>query len=291
MVSRSGDETSRKVSKCLEGFWDLSACSKLLFLLSPFVIALYLAIDGDIRAHLTYVPKFGDQEIYSADGRKIIRIAYFGDSLIGFSDRDYGFVQKEVDYLGKKWPGFAFDAISTGVSGDKAHTLLARVYKDVITHHPDCIILYFDSDASDIKREIVLSTDYEITYKDNLRKLLVILLTQAPRCVALAGPTTFGEWPRGSGLNPRDDIYDAYADINKQVVAEFGGNVTLFPTRDIFFEEAKRRGCYFVGRGCLTWDGEHHNGPGVSVISSIFTNWLVAKLAERIGPPQEPQTL
>jgi hypothetical protein len=236
---------------------------------------LAFAIGGGIHPHMQYQTKFADNAVFDKSGRRIYRISYFGDSLIDFSDRDFGFVTTEINVLQGLFPNVACDAYSSGVSGDKVANLLERVQRDVIIHNPRCIIVYFDSDASGPSD--ALDGAVRQRYESNLRLLLGILTRQAPDCVALAGPSLHGEFPCGSGLNRRDDIYDAYRDINARVALQFN-NFTFFDTRDIFCRKLREVG-WMAYQGCFTYDGEHHNGAGCNVISSLFLDYLVQKFS------------
>jgi len=246
--------------------------------ISPLLASFYFLIFGDLRAHLNYHTKYPDSMVYDPDGRKIYRTIYFGDSLIDFSDRDFGFIGKEQAYLSGLFPKADFDAYSVGVSGNRVAQLLARMQRDVVAHKPDCVMVYFDSDASDPDPSDALSEATEHHYERNLRQLLTTLVqtVKCPQCVALAGPSLYGEFPCGSGLNKRDDIYDAYAAINARVGAQLAPNVTVFATRDLFCSKLREAG-WGAHSGLFTFDGEHHSAAGVGVVSQLFQDFLAGR--------------
>ena len=249
-----------------------------VFCLTPIIAALVMFLVYSRHGDLEYITKYSDKQIYTQDGRKIYRVVYFGDSLIAFSDRDYGFVTSEINYLGNLWPKVAFDAYSVGIGGNTVQRLLNRVQTDVVAHHPDCVIVYFDSDASD---PTDAGLEYmKIKYEANLRTLLGIL-THTTSCVGLGGPTIYGELPRNSGLNMRDDVYDDYVAINSRVAAHY--NVTYFRTRDAFFDAIPLG--WPSSEGYLTLDGEHHNGAGVAIVSRLFLRFLIEQFTRILGPP------
>jgi len=253
-------------------------CLIFLLCISPIIASLAFAIGGGIHPHMQYQTKFADNAVFDKSGRRIYRISYFGDSLIDFSDRDFGFVTTEINTLQNLFPNVAFDAYSSGISGDKVSNLLERVQRDVIIHNPRCIIVYFDSDASSGRD--AMDDAVRQRYESNLQLLLGILTQQAPDCVALAGPSLHGEFPCGSGLNARDDIYDAYRDINERTALQF--NVKFFNTRDVFCRKLREAG-WMAYQGCFTFDGEHHNGAGCNVVSSLFLDYLVQKFTTILG--------
>lgn len=258
---------------------NVTACVVLLvFGLGPFIASLAILASSKVVVDLSYKTRYGDGLVYSPDGRKIYRTVFFGDSLIDSSDKSTGFIQHIVDALQQRWPSVAFDAVSAGVGGNTVLALLARVYKDVIPHNPDCIVVYFDSDATDLPDAGEPSVIAK--YKANMQKLLDILTRQSGRCVGLGGPTVFGELPRNSGLNPRDHIIDAYVAVNEQVASEF--NITYWHTRDAFFAQIPP--WWSMPSGWLTLDGEHHNPSGVKIIQAFFQTWLVSHFTFLLGP-------
>lgn len=249
----------------LRDVWKKCLC---LFIFSPVFYAIALIIMMPLRfSHLEWQQKWSDDAVFDEMGRRIFRTAFFGDSLIDFTDSDYGIISHIMKKLQIAYPQLAFDAVSVGEGGDQVKRLLARVSNDVLRHNPDCILIYFDSDATD--RIDADKSNVKNLYYDDLSQLLQICTAQAPGCVGLGGPTLFGELPRGS--NTRDAILDEYAKINAQVAAKW--NVTYFHTRDIFF--SKIPSYWMVPTGYLTLDGEHHNADGAKIIRQIFENFLV----------------
>ena len=63
------------------------------------------------------------------------------------------------------------------------------------------------SDASDIEFDLALDDRVLANYSENLRFVLTQLAMNIPY-LAVAGPTIFGEYKRGT--NVRDNIYDRY---------------------------------------------------------------------------------
>jgi hypothetical protein len=269
-----------KASNTLFCSWkNVSGCAVLLiFGLGPLIVALGFLLASRVEVNLRYKMRYGDGMVYSPDGRKIYRTVFFGDSLIDESDKSTGFITKIVNALSLRWPTVAFDAVSAGHGGNTVLSLLKRVYKDVIPHNPDCVIVYFESDATDLPE--AAQPEVISIYKANMRRLLDILTRQSGRCVGLGGPTIFGELPRNSGLNLRDGIMDTYVAANEQVAREF--NVTYWHTRDAFF--AQIPSWWKMPSGWLTLDGEHHNPSGVKIIQDFFQSFLVSRFTCILGP-------
>lgn len=248
--------------------WKKCLC---LLVISPIIISIIILATDGVRNELSWLPKYKDGQVFDETGRRIYRVAFFGDSLIRFSDQTYGLVAHVMTALQRTYPQIALDAISTGEGGNQVADLLARFNRDVLVHKPDCIIIYFDSDATD--RVDADEPGTKNAYFDHISQLLRMCTQQSPGCVALAGPTLFGELPRGSNL--KDAVLDDYVNMNAQAAAAL--NVTYFRTRDLFFHNLPSS--WMLPTGYLTLDGEHHNAEGVGLIQRVFETWLEAKFA------------
>ena len=246
--------------------WNKCLC---LLVISPIIYSLVVFAVHGVKNDLGWHTKYKDGQVFDEAGRRIFRVAFFGDSLIQFSDNDWGLVTHVMTKLQRTYPRLALDAISTGEGGNQVLNLLHRVDHDVLAHKPDCIVIYFDSDATD--RADADEPGTKNRYFDDISQLLRICTRQSPGCVALGGPTLFGELPRGR--NSRDNVLDDYVKINAQASAAL--NVTYFHTRDLFFDNLPSS--WILPSGYLTMDGEHHNADGVALVQHVFETWLVDK--------------
>jgi len=88
--------------------------------------------------------------------------------------------------------------------------------------------------------------------------------------IAVAGPTIFGEKPRGTNL--RDPIYDYYEEMNVNITGEFG--IKYIPTRTTFFDNIPPWWPLQWGilKEYLTQDSEHLNGRGHNIIHRKFVD-------------------
>ena len=73
------------------------------------------------------------------------------------------------------------------------------------------------------------------------------------------------------GQNTRDDILDAYKQININITTQY--NIHYLDTRTLFQSNLPPN--WSESRGYLTVDGEHHNAQGAKLIIDMFTILLM----------------
>jgi len=78
-----------------------------------------------------------------------INIVAFGDSVthgaVGAGEIDYETVywNRLKKKINEKWPYMPVNAINAGIGGITAQASLGRIERDVLSHHPDCVIVCF----------------------------------------------------------------------------------------------------------------------------------------------------
>ena len=215
------------------------------------------------------------------------RVVFVGDSLVNRSDRDHGLLEKVRGALARTHPGVALDLVNAGANGDCIGDIRARLAEDVLALRPAVVVLYWDSDAADVEdagASPVRSEALRVDYERDLAAVLTTLREATPR-VIVCGPTLLGE--RSHGRNPKDDVLDAYSEINRR--ASHAHHATWIDTRRAAFDwlqaNARDRD---RGSGLLTEDGEHLNAAGTELvaaqISAAIGRWLSDRAPTRPPP-------
>ncbi len=197
--------------------------------------------------------------------RPVKRICFIGDSLISYTDRDYQLVHKLTDSLREARPSLHFESIETGVGGDTIANIKERFQRDCLDHSPDSILLYWQTDADGNNSNVA-------QYTNDLHEVLATMSAAVqPGHVMIAGPTLFGELPRGE--NPNDALFETYVDMNARLAGEY--NATYANTRDAFFSILGDGMHWRRSSGGLTKsDRMHHNFYGAAVVEAIFRGLL-----------------
>ena len=210
------------------------------------------------------------------------RVVFVGDSLVNRSDRDHGLLDQVQRALAGSHPGTALDLVNAGVNGDCIADIRARLEDDVLALRPAAVVLYWDSDAADVEDARESPEDaraLRAAYERDLAAVLAALSSTTPH-VIVSGPTLLGERPRG--LNPKDDVLDAYAEINRRVSHAY--HATWIDTRRAAFHWLQANPLDRDREsGQLTEDGEHLNAEGTKLVAaemaSAMGRWLSGRTA------------
>ncbi|MCX6550006.1 MAG: GDSL-type esterase/lipase family protein [Acidobacteria bacterium] len=214
-----------------------------------------------------------------------IRIVFVGDSLVHRSAADHAMLDAVRAGLTERHPSLTFELIDAGVNGNGIADIQARLDEDVLALHPAAVVLYWDSDVSDVDESHMSEAQVatlRAAYKRRLHAVLTTLVASGAH-VIVSGPTLIGELPRGR--NPKDRQLDAYRWMNRAMAASL--KVVYIDTRRAFFARRPRQAPVDADHGLLTEDGEHLNDDGAAVVRDQFVNALDAWL--RTLPGGEPR--
>jgi lysophospholipase L1-like esterase len=225
------------------------------------------------------------------------RVVFVGDSLVNRSDRDHGLLGQVQRALAGSHPGTAIDLVNAGVNGDCIADIRARLGEDVLALRPAAVVLYWDSDAADVeeaKESPARARALRAAYERDLSAVLATLRGAALH-VIVSGPTLLGERPHG--LNPKDAVLDAYAEINRRLSHVY--HATWIDTRRAAFHRLRANPPDRErDSGQLTEDGEHLNAEGTKLVAaevaSAMSSWLSGRTAAPVSlvqppaPPLEP---
>jgi lysophospholipase L1-like esterase len=217
------------------------------------------------------------------DGQAIVRIVFVGDSLVHRAQVQHAFLTRVRQRLERSMPGRTFDVVDAGVNGNRIADIRDRLQSDVLDRHPSAVVLYWDSDVSDVDEAAMSAAEVQATRAAYTRALDEVLgrLASSQAHVIVSGPTLLGERPHGR--NPKDEQADAYRRINRRAAVRFGA--TYVNTRRTFQEGRPPAVDPTVDRGFLTEDGEHLNERGARVAADMFVRSLEAWLHTRGTTP------
>jgi lysophospholipase L1-like esterase len=221
----------------------------------------------------------------TAAGTADTRIVFVGDSLVHRSAQDHGLLRQIREDLVRGHPSRTFEIVEAGVNGDRIADIRGRLQRDVLDLRPHAVVLYWDSDVSDVDehsmaRDEVLKV--RAAYEADLRAVVGRLVASGAH-VLMSGPTLIGERPRRR--NEKDGQLDAYRRINRRVASSL--KIEYLDTRRAFFAMRPAGAPPDVDRGLLTEDGEHLNDRGVEVARSLFVRAIDAWLST--PPGHEPR--
>ena len=209
-------------------------------------------------------------------GHNYTRIVLIGDSMISQPNAEFDYLFRFKAHLAARFPARVFDLVEAGVGLDTIANIGKRLDKDCLAYNPDAVILYWDSDVSEIQR----CNDGAVkrAYSEALLSVLRRVASVTTR-LAVLGPSVLGELRDGHNLAPwhKDTCLNHYCDLNRdavQQVRDEGAVQALYVnTRQRFLkrEQAFASGAgYVFPSGYLTIDGDHHSLKGSNIIMDVM---------------------
>lgn len=111
-----------------------------------FFLTLWIAI-----FIVSYPDVDNNYEYKSLTFTKPFKVILFGDSLMNVGYSYYNLGEK----LQHQFPHVSLTIVNAGVNGDKIADMKDRMYADVVDQLPDAVLIYWDSDVSDLSLEII----------------------------------------------------------------------------------------------------------------------------------------
>ena len=206
-------------------------------------------LGGDALGAGGALPHFHDRMLAKTanykSGGPVLVIA-FGDSVTMGALTSGVFAPEDVYHnrlkkkIEQKFPGPAgstLSIINAGIGGDTAITGLARIDRDVISHHPDLVIVGFG--ANDLNPSPAGAQAYEA----NLRKIIATIREKTQADIILLTPTYMVSRPSGHSAEPGKSMMEHLMQAqNSGLVARFAdivksvGASENVPVADVYAE-------------------------------------------------------
>jgi lysophospholipase L1-like esterase len=209
----------------------------------------------------------------------VTRIVFVGDSLVHRASSDYGMLDTIRDGLTTLFPYGSFEIVDAGNNGDRITDILKRLDVDVLALRPDAVVLYWDSDVSDVDESRITPEERKrvrAAYERDVSTVLQRLVSSGAH-VVMSGPTLIGERPHPR--NAKDRQLDHYRDLNGRLAAAAG--VSYIDTRRAFQAARPIGSPAMADHGLLTEDGEHLNAAGARLAGTLFIRGLDSWLRRR----------
>jgi hypothetical protein len=221
--------------------------------------------------------------------KKGYKVVLLGDSLINYPCQHYDLPQMISSFL----PQLQFQFYNYGKDGDKISGITERVdlmLNDVLSNGGlDAVILYWDSDVSDIDEYDMPRTSVGIlrtNYRADVEYALNRIKARCPDCyLALAGPEMIGEGPlfpvrtHAIVYYNKQLMLDRYRTINREICSTF--HIPYINMRQAFLDAVPSM--FYGYSGCLTVDGEHESIRGATVVAKVFASALLYWLSDGTG--------
>ena len=99
--------------------------------------------------------------LLSFRGDKKKKIVFFGDSITEAGVNKGGFIDLMQQDLNKKGLSDKYELVGAGVGGNKIYDLYLRLEKDVLSQHPDVVVIWVGVNDVWHKADYGTGTDYD----------------------------------------------------------------------------------------------------------------------------------
>eukprot|EP01040_Poterioochromonas_malhamensis_P012614 gene12614-13806_t len=205
------------------------------------------------------------------------RLTFIGDSLIHrpFTEFDLG------GRLQRHFRSINLDIIDNARNGQEIAKCQENIYKDVPMNSSDMVILFWDSDCSNIDESILNQdqiNEIRANYRSNLTQVIEAVKAAGVKYMAVSGPNLLGEGPNSplrhvffpSFVNDKTNMLNAYRAMNMEIAEELG--VDYIDMRKIFLRALPNY--WILPAYHLTLDGEHPNDRGTGIIAEEFAKQI-----------------
>jgi len=212
----------------------------------------------------------------AANNAAMWNITLFGDSLINLPSSNFNLLELIQTQL-----VFGQATVyNSGINGNRIANMLARVDDMLTSTSPSAVILFWDSDCSDVD-ESTMSSEQVAELRANYTQNLIatcerIFAYPTVTHLAIAGPEVLGEGPIGTPdrFKNKTQMLDDYREINKQVASSFA-NVPYIDVRQAFLDAIAEKDWKFYSL-YTTVDGEHPNQRGTTIEADLFAQQINA---------------
>lgn len=196
------------------------------------------------------------------------RIIFFGDSITEMGIQPNGYISK-MKLLLQQQNINNYELMGAGVSGNKIYDLYLRMDDDVLSKHPDIVVIYIG--VNDVWHKVLAGTGTDIDKFEKFYRVIIKKLQANNIKVVLATPAAIGE--KKDGDNKQDKDLDGYGFIIKRIGTDL--NIPVCDLRSHFINYEAANNTENVDRGLLTTDGVHLNDKGTDLVASEL--WKLIK--------------
>jgi isoamyl acetate esterase len=195
-------------------------------------------------------------------------ILFFGDSITQMGMNKGGYIDRIQTAINSKGKQNDYQLIGAGIGGNKVYDLYLRIEEDVLSKHPDVVVVYVG--INDVWHKTTgIGTDiekFEKFYTAIIKKL------QAQQIkVVVCTPTVIGE--RKNNGNPQDIDLDAYSGVIRRLATSY--QCALIDLRIAFARYERDNNPADKESGILTTDRVHLNDAGNQLVAEEMMKGLL----------------
>lgn len=254
----------------------LSPLSRKLIVLSLlFILCILLTIFIYIYEH-NYI-LYDRTNYYNQDSSTPIqtyRITFLGDSLINIPKDSYDLFGR----LQRHFKTINLNITDHTIGGNLISHMRKTVHKDVPPHSADMVILFWDSDISDLFESQLTSEEIQLkrqTYFNDIIYVINAVKEAGVPYIAIAGPTVLGGGLCCDSILPviirnKREMLKDYLQMNQEAAKSL--NIPYINIHQLFTNAIPFY--WFLATSRVTYDGENPNYRGTGIIAYAFAKQI-----------------
>jgi lysophospholipase L1-like esterase len=194
--------------------------------------------------------------LMSFNFQKKKKVVFFGDSITQAAVKPGGFIKLIDSLIRQEGQENRYETVGAGVSGNKIYDLYLRIDDDVISQHPDIVVIYVG--VNDVWHKASSGTGTDLPKFGKFYEAVVNKLQAAGSKVIIATPAVIGE--RYDYSNQQDGDLNLYSNWLRTYAAK--NNIPLIDLRNLFLDYSRKNNPDNKESGILTIDRVHLNARG-----------------------------
>ncbi|MDE3251439.1 MAG: G-D-S-L family lipolytic protein [Bacteroidota bacterium] len=201
--------------------------------------------------------------------KKKKKVVFFGDSITAAAVRPGGYIKLMDSIVAQEGLADDYELVGAGVSGDKIYDLYLRIEEDVISKHPDIVLIYVG--VNDVWHKTSSGTGTDFDKFGRFYQAVVNKLEAAGIKVIISTPAVIGE--KTDYSNQQDGDLNLYSNWLRNYSAQH--EIPFVDLRSAFHQYDLAHNPENKDRGILTVDRVHLTPAGNLFVAEAF--WKAIK--------------
>jgi lysophospholipase L1-like esterase len=189
------------------------------------------------------------------------KVLFFGDSITQAGVKPGGYVDLMNAMLVSNGLDKSYELIGAGIGGNKVYDLYLRMEEDVLTKHPDIVVIYVG--VNDVWHKQSSGTGTDADKFEKFYLAIIKKLKQANIKVAICTPAVIGE--KTDFANQLDGDLNKYSNVIRSIAK--AENLPLIDLRKAFLQHNFSQNPDNKESGILTTDRVHLSDAGNKLVA------------------------
>lgn len=193
---------------------------------------------------------------------KKIKVLFFGDSITQAGVQPNGYIVKMDSIAKQAHLPDSIELLGAGIGGNKVYDLYLRMEEDVLSKHPDIVVIYVG--INDVWHKASSGTGTDADKFEKFYRAIIKKLQEKNIKVIVCTPSVIGE--RNDNSNQQDGDLNNYSNVIRRIAKDL--SLPVCDLRKSFSVYLQMNNPANVEKGILTSDRVHLNEKGNLLVAS-----------------------